>query len=207
MTRTASKESKDCLLGKRKRAGPQANCPLAAQAHDQNAVALHSLVFEQSSTCVKDVLTMTNFESTKLTKVSGSKRQRTTTVANFTSFAIKEAEDPSSIDLIAESAIGQPEETSAPGPANPDEILMTALKNKAESVHLLGLPARKLKSLKFRLRRREIKVLLSGTPFNKRESLKNSNRQTAALQRKRDGNGKFLNVPIFPKKQATSENK
>lgn len=40
-----------------------------------------------------------------------------------------------------------------------------------------------------------------GTPFNKRESLKNTNRQTAALQRKRDGNGKFLNIPIFPRKE------
>jgi len=38
-----------------------------------------------------------------------------------------------------------------------------------------------------------------GTPFNKRDSQKNSNRQSAALQRKRDGNGKFLNIPIYPR--------
>lgn len=66
---------------------------------------------------------------------------------------------------------------------------------------VVGVSTRKLKSLNFRLKRRDLKMRQLGTPFNKRESLKNTNRQTAALQRKRDGNGKFLNIPIFPRKE------
>ena len=69
---------------------------------------------------------------------------------------------------------------------------------------ILGISNRKLKSLKFRLRRRELKMVQCGTPFNRRDVQKNSNRQTAALQRKRDGNGKFLNIPIYPPKQKQS---
>lgn len=100
-----------------------------------------------------------------------------------------------------------------------DNALMAALKSNqflSQPAHsqsqagaaqlVLGLTSRKFKSLKFRLRRREIKMVQSGTPFNKRDCLKNTNRQTAALQRKRDGNGKFLNIPIYPKKQ-TNESK
>ena len=64
------------------------------------------------------------------------------------------------------------------------------------------MSSRKLKSLSFRLKRRELKMRHSGTPFNKREGQKNSNRQSAALKRKRDGNGKFLNIPIYPKAES-----
>jgi hypothetical protein len=84
-----------------------------------------------------------------------------------------------------------------------DEALISAIKTSCQTT-ILGVSARKLKSLKFRVRRRDLKVRQSGTPFNVRESLKNTNRRTAALQRKRDGNGKFLNIPIYPKKVAHS---
>ena len=104
---------------------------------------------------------------------------------------------------MAESALGQPDgRSSLVGPSNmPDEIMIEALKSTTSTPLILGVTPRKLKSLKFRLRRRELKIVQSGTPFFKRDSQKNTNRQTAALQRKRDGNGKFLNIPIYPKKQ------
>ena len=104
---------------------------------------------------------------------------------------------------MAESALGQPDGISSlVGPSNmPDDVMIEALKSTSWTPMILGVTHRKLKSLKFRLRRRELKIVQSGTPFFKRDSQKNTNRQTAALQRKRDGNGKFLNIPIYPKKQ------
>lgn len=104
---------------------------------------------------------------------------------------------------MAESALGQPDGISSlVGPSNmPDDVMIEALKSTSWTPMILGVTPRKLKSLKFRLRRRELKIVQSGTPFFKRDSQKNTNRQTAALQRKRDGNGKFLNIPIYPKKQ------
>lgn len=80
-----------------------------------------------------------------------------------------------------------------------DDQLLKALKKSPQAPVVVGVSSRKLKSLKFRLRRRDLKMRQLGSPFNKRESLKNTNRQTAALQRKRDGNGKFLNIPIYPR--------
>jgi len=47
----------------------------------------------------------------------------------------------------------------------------------------------------FRLRRRELKMQLHGVPFTMRESAKNPMRQIAALNRKRDITGKFLDGP------------
>ena len=70
-----------------------------------------------------------------------------------------------------------------------------------QNKYLIGVAPRKLKSLMFRVKRRALKMQQSGTPFNRRDNLKNSNRSKAALQRKRDGNGKFLDIPIYPKKQ------
>lgn len=71
----------------------------------------------------------------------------------------------------------------------------------------IDVSERKKKSLKFRMRRRELKLRHCGNPFSKREGQKNSNRQSAALARKRDGNGKFLNIPIYPKKVETRQEK
>jgi hypothetical protein len=47
----------------------------------------------------------------------------------------------------------------------------------------------------FRLRRRDLKMQLHGVPFTLRESAKNPMRQMAALNRKRDITGKFLDGP------------
>ena len=85
--------------------------------------------------------------------------------------------------------------------------MMDALKSMSQTPLILGVTPRKLKSLKFRLKRRELKIVQSGTPFYRRDCQKNTNRQTAALQRKRDGNGKFLNIPIYPKKQSRDRTK
>ena len=88
---------------------------------------------------------------------------------------------------------------------------MKALKGEASAALnrdlLTSMSDRKKKSLQFRMRRRDLKLRHSGNAFNVREVQKNSNRQSAALQRKRDGNGKFLNVPIYPKKVETNEKK
>jgi len=86
------------------------------------------------------------------------------------------------------------------GLASVEDALIDALRSSSQTSHILGVSPRKLKSLKFRVRRRDLKMLQSGTPFNKRSCLKNMNRQTAALKRKRDDNGKFLDIPIYPKK-------
>ena len=76
-------------------------------------------------------------------------------------------------------------------------MLLHTLDRTAEVV---GVSQRKLKSLKFRLRRRTLKTAQNGCPFNKRAPLKkNANRSNAALSRKRDDNGKFLNIPIQSK--------
>jgi hypothetical protein len=61
-------------------------------------------------------------------------------------------------------------------PATADEALFKALENSPQTPHILGVSPRKLKSLNFRLRRRELKLRSSGTQFNKRDSLKNTNR-------------------------------
>jgi hypothetical protein len=45
------------------------------------------------------------------------------------------------------------------------------------------------------LRRRKVNLVQFGNPFQRRDALKNQNRQTAALNRKRDENGKFLFGP------------
>ena len=63
----------------------------------------------------------------------------------------------------------------------------------------LGVPNRKLRSLKFRAKRRAFKMRLSGDPFKWRNYVKNSNRQTAALKRQRDQDGKFVDAPIADK--------
>ena len=66
------------------------------------------------------------------------------------------------------------------------------------------LPYRKLKSLSFRVKRRDLKIKLRGTPFASRPpAAKNANRSKAALRRTRDQDGKFLDVPISsaPKKK------
>ena len=103
-------------------------------------------------------------------------------------------------EMPAEAAFGHTEDGSSSvfGPGSSDEKLIRALKNSKQSTHVIGVSTRKLRSLKFRLRRREIKMMQSGTPFNTREVVKNTNRQSAALARKRDNNGKFLNIPIYP---------
>ena len=80
-----------------------------------------------------------------------------------------------------------------------DERLIKSLQDASTTDLILGVSKRKLKSLQFRLRRRDIKMSQNGTPFNRRATIKNTNRQTAALARKRDGNGKFLDVPIYSK--------
>jgi len=84
-----------------------------------------------------------------------------------------------------------------------EEQLLSALHDTDYPERVLGVSKRKLKSLRFRLRRRSLKIAQMGCPFNKRESFKNVNRQSAAFARKRDDNGKFLNVPIRPKTKAS----
>ena len=120
-------------------------------------------------------------------------------------------EDQNSLSqLMAYSALGQPDgsNSSLVGPSDmPDDVMIDALKSMSQTPLILGVTPRKLKSLKFRLRRRELKIVQSGTPFYRRDCQKNTNRQTAALQRKRDGNGKFLNIPIYPKKQTKDRTK
>jgi hypothetical protein len=101
-------------------------------------------------------------------------------------------------DLIADSELVQQDE-SLRELVLADERLILSLQSAPTTSLILGVSKRKLKSLEFRLRRREIKIGQNGTPFNKRAVIKNTNRQTAALARKRDGNGKFLDVPIYPK--------
>jgi hypothetical protein len=54
---------------------------------------------------------------------------------------------------------------------------------------------RKQKSHRFRLKRRELKMKLYGSKFNVRDGIKNPMRQIAALKRKRNENGKFLDGP------------
>jgi hypothetical protein len=54
---------------------------------------------------------------------------------------------------------------------------------------------RKQKSHSFRLKRRELKMKLYGSKFNVRDGIKNPMRQIAALKRKRNENGKFLDGP------------
>ena len=51
------------------------------------------------------------------------------------------------------------------------------------------------KSLSFRAKRRDLKSKLFGNPFNVRSETKNVNRQVAAIKRKRDDAGKFLDGP------------
>ena len=88
-----------------------------------------------------------------------------------------------------------------------EEALLASLAEPASAattIPLLNLlQERKVKSLRFRLRRREQRTKEAGAPFNKRDAHKNVNRQAAALKRKRDGNGKFLNVPIYPRAKQT----
>ena len=80
----------------------------------------------------------------------------------------------------------------ANGAANETLVTRCALKHHAAK----GSPYRFFRSLKFRAKRRTLKTKLSGHPFTMRESVKNLNRSTAALKRKRDIEGKFLDVPI-----------
>ena len=87
--------------------------------------------------------------------------------------------------------------------AHSEEQLLSALRGSENPERVLGVSKRKLKSLRFRLRRRAIKTVQMGCPFNIRDSNKNAKRQSAALARKRDDNGKFLNVPIHPKSQCS----
>ena len=54
---------------------------------------------------------------------------------------------------------------------------------------------RYMKSRVFRARRRQQNSALFGDPFVRRADGKNQNRQQAALNRKRDENGKFLYGP------------
>ena len=68
-----------------------------------------------------------------------------------------------------------------------EETLIQAFKSQD-----LNMKRRKLQSLKFRLRRRAKRFNENGDPFFKRDGVKNSNRQVAAKNRKRDENGKFL---------------
>ncbi len=148
-------------------------------------------------------------ESTKLTSsfaiAAASKRPHYINTTGGTPFAsaFREVEDHLS-EMMAESAQGLLDHLPAPGPmvgASDDEIFIQALMQSDSNKYLLGVTPRKLKSLNFRAKRRHLKMLQSGTPFNRRDNLKNSNRSKAALQRKRDGNGKFLDIPIYPKKQ------
>jgi hypothetical protein len=60
---------------------------------------------------------------------------------------------------------------------------------------VLNVSKRKLKSLKFRSRRRALNMEEYGLLFKPRDFQKNSNRQKAALNRKRDDLGKFLDGP------------
>jgi hypothetical protein len=54
---------------------------------------------------------------------------------------------------------------------------------------------RKQKSHRFRVKRRELKMKLHGSAFNVRDGIKNPMRQIAALKRKRNDQGKFLDGP------------
>ena len=78
--------------------------------------------------------------------------------------------------MMTNSALGQPDEIQIVGPSSADDAMILALKNSTRTPHILGVSTRKLKSLKFRLRRRDLKIVQSGTPFNKRDCLKNTNR-------------------------------
>lgn len=103
-----------------------------------------------------------------------------------------------------DSAIVSKPETTFCSADYSDEYLLKALgdsqpKSSSPDKHIFGVSKRKLKSLQFRLQRRALKIAQVGCPFNKRDTLKNANRSSAALARKRDDNGKFLNVPIHPK--------
>ena len=146
---------------------------------------------------------MTIFDSTKMTcslaPNLSTKRQRTS-AHTFSIHAVRDAED-ALIEHIGDSVLGNASEKgeSAKCMFQSDELLLQTLKRAASSATILGVSKRKLKSLRFRLRRRSLKMSQLGTPFNKREIAKNSNRQSAALARKRDVSGKFLNVPIYPK--------
>ena len=54
-----------------------------------------------------------------------------------------------------------------------DEDMLDTLKSQTTTASpplILGISTRKLKSLKFRLRRRELKIEQSGTPFNRRDA-------------------------------------
>lgn len=55
--------------------------------------------------------------------------------------------------------------------------------------------SRMRKSLCFRAKRRELKLKQFGSAFNVRSDAKNANRQFAAIKRKRDDTGKFLDGP------------
>ena len=168
------------VLGKRKRAHKACNKPSAAVTPSQTA---HNN-FEGSSCYVnnKEAQSMTLCDSTKVTASllvvsSACKRRRGTAEPPIPSSIIRGTvtEDHLS-ELMAHSAQGQPDDNSIVGPVSADDAMILALKNAAQTPHILGVNSRKLKSLKFRLRRRELKIVQSGTPFNKRDCLKNTNR-------------------------------
>ena len=137
-----------------------------------------------SSSCYNGALnTMTlGCESTKLTAYSLAEKRRRVMPSNTSTSVLRGTgtEDHMS-QPMANSALGQPDETQLVGPSSVDETMIHALKNPSQTPLIIGVSTRKLKSLKFRLRRRELKIVQSGTPFNKRDCLKNTNRQTAAL--------------------------
>lgn len=70
-------------------------------------------------------------------------------------------------------------------PCSSFESMLKPLKRKA----------RNEKTVRFLVKRRELKMKLTGHPFTTRTFEKNSNRQKAALNRKRDNTGKFLDGP------------
>jgi hypothetical protein len=80
---------------------------------------------------------------------------------------------------------------------DPDFFVNTIVDDLRKELRKDKSNRRKEKSSSFRVKRRELKMKLHGSVFNVRDGAKNPMRQIAALKRKRNDYGKFLNLPIF----------
>ena len=193
VTRQASSSNGDHhqvseVLGKRKR---QLYVPSSKPDVTASSCLPHHFLEGSSCYLSKEPPTMTLCDSTKVTSSLAAppnfrSKRACHAMAQPNHLSSAAAAPPAGADITdcplsempAEAALGHPEESSSClfGPGSSDEKLIRALKSYTQSIHVIGVSSRKLRSLKFRLRRREIKMMQSGTPFNTRETAKNTNR-------------------------------
>ena len=172
-------QKRSSILGKRKRATEQRErnhqSRAQLQSHDKNFEEGSSNNNLTKEVCTNSATVLTfGHESTKLTSslamashfTGATKRQNVTSGLQLQSTAapgnsqvsatLREVEDHLS-EMMAESAQGLPEQ-SAPSPEHPDEVYIRALIQSGQTQHILGVSQRKLKSLRFRVKRRQIKI-------------------------------------------------